>query len=63
MAVDYEKIPKRVLIDLLVDAEIPIKDIQAATAKEVFAMWLNWHGIINWSSNIWDVVKELQEQE
>ena len=63
MAINYDKIPRSVLIDLVVDGEIPIEVIKAASPREVFAMWLNWHGIINWSEKIWQVCKELQEQE
>ena len=63
MAINYDKIPRNVLIDLVVDGEIPTEVIKAASPKELFAMWLNWHGIINWSDRIWMVCKELQEQE
>lgn len=63
MAINLEKIPRSVLTDLLVDAEIPIEKLRAMSPKEVFGRWMHWQGIIGYSDRAWELAQALLEQE
>lgn len=47
------------LKEILIEAEYSREEIDNLTLFEMFEAWLNYEGIIGYSEEIWDTVKEL----
>jgi hypothetical protein len=39
------------------------ESIRQMPGREVFAEYCNWHGLINWSDTLWDVVLVLRAMD
>lgn len=54
-------IPAHVKADLK-EAEYSDEQIALMSPQEVFEAYCTWHGLLNWSNTLWQVVTDLQKE-
>lgn len=60
MAINLNKIPESMKADLIGGAEYTEAQIESWDDRECFDKWLNWHGIIGYTSSIISAVKAIE---
>lgn len=51
------------VVDACRKAGLTDDEIKALSARELFAKYCEWHGLIGWSSTLWETVMDLYKSE
>jgi hypothetical protein len=59
---NIDKIPPQMLRDLR-EADYTIAELCIMSKRELFDTWCGWHGLINWSGSLYDMVLSLEASD